>query len=359
MELFVEILRGGLDALQDYILAHTATCLVPAFFIAGAMSALFPKDKILRYLGEKTKAYISYPISVVAGLFLAVCSCTVLPLFAGIRQRGAGLGPAVAFLYTAPATNILAIIYTGGLIGADLALARIILSVSFASIIGMILAASFRGEEKKILSNSPPLTIPQTLPDGDEEGKSYRFWAFFLILVAILLVGASSLIGWTTKIVSLSFLIAALLAIILFWLPREDTQSWLRETFSFARMIVPLLLIGVFVAGILKVVIPEKIISTYVGGNRVSSNLIAVLFGVFMYFPTLVEVPMARTFLDLGMGKGPLLAYLLADPVISLPSILVISKLIGPKRLLVYVGLIIFFCTVAGLIYGFALTRMR
>jgi uncharacterized membrane protein YraQ (UPF0718 family) len=356
MDLLLSMLRGGLDALEDYILAHTLTCLVPAFFIAGAMSALFPKDKILKYLGEKTKAYISYPISVVAGLFLAVCSCTVLPLFAGIRERGGGLGPAVAFLYTAPATNILAIIYTGGLIGADLALARIILSVSFASIIGMILTATFKGEEKPILANAPASSIPQTLTDGSEEVISYRFWVFFLVLVAILLVGASSLIGWTVKIPILSVLIAGVLVIIIFWMPKEDTKSWLLETWSFGRKIVPLLLIGVFVAGILKTVMPEKIITTYVGGNRVSSNLLAVLFGVFMYFPTLVEVPMARTFLDLGMGRGPLLAYLLADPVISLPSILVISKLIGLKRLFVYVGLIIFFCTLAGLIYGFTLT---
>jgi hypothetical protein len=356
MEFLLNILRGGLNALQDYILAHTLTCLVPAFFIAGAMSALFPKDKILKYLGEKTKAYISYPISVVAGLFLAVCSCTVLPLFAGIRQRGGGLGPAVAFLYTAPATNILAIIYTGGLIGADLAFARIILSVSFASIIGIILSATFKGEEKKTLLNTPTPCCQQTFTDGGEKVKSYRFWVFFLILVAILLVGASALIGWAVKIPILAVLIAGVLFMIIFWMPKEDILSWLRETFSFARTIVPLLLLGVFVAGILKVVIPEKIITTYVGGNRVSSNLLAVLFGVFMYFPTLVEVPMARTFLDLGMGRGPLLAYLLADPVISLPSILVISKLIGLKRLFVYVGLIIFFCTLAGLIYGFTLT---
>jgi hypothetical protein len=341
MEFLLNMLRGGLDALQDYILAHTLTCLVPAFFIAGAMSALFPKDKILKYLGEKTKAYISYPISVIAGLFLAVCSCTVLPLFAGIRQRGGGLGPAVAFLYTAPATNILAI-----------------LSVSFASIIGMILTATFKGEEKTILANAPASSIPQTLTDGDggEEVKSHRFWVFFLILVAILLVGASSLIGWAVKIPILAVLIVGVLIIIIFWMPKEDTKSWLLETWSFSRKIIPLLLIGVFVAGILKTVIPEKFITTYVGGNRLSSNLLAVLFGVFMYFPTLVEVPMARTFLDLGMGRGPLLAYLLADPVISLPSILVISKLIGLKRLFVYVGLIIFFCTLAGLIYGFALT---
>src|SRR4030043_2189285 len=166
MDFVFMVLRSGLEALEDYILAHTINCLVPAFFIAGAMSALFPKDKILRYLGEKTKAYISYPISVVAGLFLAVCSCTVLPLFAGIRQRGGGLGPAVAFLYTAPATNILAIIYTGSLIGADLALARIILSISLASIIGMILSVSFKREEKTILANAPASSISQTLTDG-------------------------------------------------------------------------------------------------------------------------------------------------------------------------------------------------
>jgi uncharacterized membrane protein YraQ (UPF0718 family) len=163
-------------------------------------SALFPKDKILRYLGEKTKAYISYPISVVAGLFLAVCSCTVLPLFAGIRQRGGGLGPAVAFLYTAPATNILAIIYTGGLIGTDLALAQIILSVSFASLIGMILTATFKSEEKTILEAPSDSAISQTSTDGGEGGKSKRFWIFFLILIAILLVGASSLITWAVKI---------------------------------------------------------------------------------------------------------------------------------------------------------------
>jgi uncharacterized membrane protein YraQ (UPF0718 family) len=359
MDFLFDILRGGLNALEDYILAHTLTCLVPAFFIAGAMSALFPKDKILKYLGEETKAYISYPISVVTGLFMAVCSCTVLPLFAGIRQRGAGLGPAVAFLYTAPATNILAIIYTGSLIGADLALARIILSVSFASLIGMILSVSFKSEEKKFISSEPAPSLSQPFTDGGEKVKSYRFWVFFLILVAILLFGASTLIGWTTKIIGLSILIAALLAIIIFWMPKEDTKLWLLETWSFSRKIIPLLLIGVFAAGILKTVIPEKFITTYVGGNRVSSNLIAVLFGVFMYFPTLVEVPMARTFLDLGMGRGPLLAYLLADPVISLPSILVVSKLIGVKRILVYAGLITFFCTLAGLIFGFALTILK
>jgi uncharacterized membrane protein YraQ (UPF0718 family) len=250
----------------------------------------------------------------------------------------------------------LAIIYTGSLIGADLAVGRIILSVSFASIIGMILTVSFKREEEPVLADTSKPPVQATMTDGGEKVRSYRFWIFFLILIAILLVGASSLIGWSVKIPILACLIAAVLVIVIFWMPKEDTLAWLKETFFFARTIVPLLLVGVFIAGVLKVVIPEKIITTYVGGNHVGSNLLAVLFGTFMYFPTLVEVPMARTFLDLGMGRGPLLAYLLADPVISLPSILVMSKLVGLKRLFVYVGLIIFFCTLAGLIYGSFLT---
>ncbi|MCX5919548.1 MAG: permease, partial [Deltaproteobacteria bacterium] len=197
------------------------------FLLPGPCLPCFPRIKYFVTSEKrpklKTQAYISYPISVVAGLFLAVCSCTVLPLFAGIRQRGAGIGPAVAFLYTAPATNILAIIYTSELIGADLALARIILSVSFASIIGMVLAASFKEEAEKVLPNSPDPPVSAAVQiNNEEDGKSHRFWAFFLILVASLLVGASSLIDWTTKGIILSALIAALLAIIIFWLPGED-----------------------------------------------------------------------------------------------------------------------------------------
>jgi len=349
MSLVIELLKGGVAALQDYILAHTLTCLVPAFFIAGAVYALFPKEKILRYLGPDSPKYISYPMSVVAGLCLAVCSCTVLPLFAGIRKSGAGIGPAIAFLYTAPATNILAIIYTGSLIGIDFALARIILSISFALIISMSMAALFSDKKLENEADDPPaqaFTVSQT-------STSNWLWVFFALLVAILLWGASSLITLTVKLIGLAVLLVALVLVVRHTLNRDDVKSWMRETWFFVRSILPLLLIGVFVAGMLRVVIPADFVDRYFGSSTVGATLAAVLFGVVMYFPTLVEVPMARMFLDLGMGKGVLLAYLLADPVISLPSILVVRRFIGTKRLFWYVGIIIVCCTAAGLIYGF------
>jgi uncharacterized membrane protein YraQ (UPF0718 family) len=350
MALVIELLKGGVGALQDYILAHTLTCLVPAFFIAGAVYALFPKEKILRYLGPNSPKYISYPMSVVAGLCLAVCSCTVLPLFAGIRKSGAGIGPAIAFLYTAPATNILAIIYTASLIGIDFALARIILSISFALIIGMSMAALFSEKKLAEVTDNPPA---QAFTMNEETKVSNWLWVFFALLVAILLWGASSLITLTVKAIGLAVLLVALVLVVRHTLSRDEVKSWMKETWFFVHSILPLLLIGVFVAGMLRVVIPADFVGKYFGSSTVGATLAAVLFGVVMYFPTLVEVPMARMFLDLGMGKGVLLAYLLADPVISLPSILVVRRFIGTKRLFWYVGLIIVCCTAAGLIYGF------
>ena len=349
MELVIELLKGGVAALQDYILAHTLTCLVPAFFIAGAVYALFPKEKILRYLGPNSPKYISYPMSIVAGLCLAVCSCTVLPLFAGIRKSGAGIGPAIAFLYTAPATNILAIIYTASLIGLDFALARIILSIGFALVIGMSMGALFSDKKLENEADDPPA---QAFAMNEANKVSNWLWVFFALLVVILLWGASSLITWTVKLIGLAVLLAALVLVIRHTLSRDEVKSWMKETWFFVRSILPLLLIAVFVAGMLRVVIPADFVGRYFGSSTVGATLAAVLFGVFMYFPTLVEVPMARMFLDLGMGKGVLLAYLLADPVISLPSILVVRRFIGTRRLFWYVGLIIVCCTAAGLIYG-------
>jgi len=350
MEFVIELLKGGVAALQDYILAHTLTCLVPAFFIAGAVYALFPKEKILRYLGPDSPKYISYPMSVVAGLCLAVCSCTVLPLFAGIRKSGAGIGPAIAFLYTAPATNILAIIYTASLIGLDFALARIILSIIFALIIGMSMAALFSDKKIESEADDPPA---QAFAMNEGSPVSNWLWVFFGLLVVILLWGASSLITWTVKLIGLAVLLVALVLVVRHTLSRDEVKSWMKETWFFVRSILPLLLIGVFVAGMLRVLIPADFVGKYFGSSTVGATLAAVLFGVFMYFPTLVEVPMARMFLDLGMGKGVLLAYLLADPVISLPSILVVRRFIGTRRLFWYVGLIVVCCTAAGLIYGF------
>jgi hypothetical protein len=321
------------------------TCLLPAFFIAGAISALVPKESITRYLGQKVPAHKAYPLSIIAGLLLAVCSCTILPLFAGIKKKGAGLGPAIAFLYTAPATNILAILFTGGVLGWQLAGARIFLSVIFATLIGLIITAIFKedgGGEAAKEDDKIPLTLGGILGN--------RIFMFVATLVLILIAGTR--LSGTEKIVVVMGLTILLILQAVYRLTREETREWLSESYTFTAKIFPLLLGGVFIAGALSALMPDDLLEKYVGGNSVSANLLAVLFGVVMYFPTLVEVPMAQLFLSHGMGNGPLLAYLLADPVISLPSILVVRGLIGTKKTATYVFLIILFCTLAGLIYG-------
>jgi uncharacterized membrane protein YraQ (UPF0718 family) len=345
----MELLQGGWATIQDYLLVHLPF-VVPAFFLAGALYALFPKEKILRYLGPSSPKHIAYPMSIVGGLCLAVCSCTILPLFAGIRRSGAGLGPAVAFLYTAPATNIMAVIYTSSLIGWDVALARIILSIIFAIVIGISMSALFPDRASQAAANAASAEAFAAIGNVKTSGW---LWGFFAVLLAILLWGASPVLKLPVKLPGLAVLILALIPVAMKALNKDSFMSWMRETWFFVRTILPLLLVGVFVAGMLRVVIPAKFVGRYFGGTTLSATLGAVLFGVVAYFPTLVEVPMARLFLDLGVGMGPLVAYLLADPVISLPSILVIRRFIGTRRLFWYIGIIIVCCTAAGLIYGF------
>jgi len=349
--ILADLFIAGLNALVEYVSAHVLTCLVPAFFIAGAMSALIPKDKITQYLGQKVPKYKAYPLSVMAGLLLAVCSCTVLPLFAGIKKKGAGIGPALAFLYTAPATNIIAILFTGSVLGWDFALARIVLSVTFAVLIGLIISAIFKNDAKEEKKAAPVVASSKTR-HGKRSSfyQKHRLILFFVTLIAILIVGTR--VDGYQKYVGMAGLIVILLVLIKLYFTKEETKAWLTETWFFTKKIFPLLLGGIFIAGVLTALLPGNFLATFMGKNTLPANLIAVLFGVFMYFPTLVEVPMANMFLGLGMAKGPLLAYLLADPVISLASILVVRKLIGNKTTLAYVGLIIVFTTISGLIYG-------
>jgi uncharacterized membrane protein YraQ (UPF0718 family) len=347
-----DLLIAGIKAVVDYASAHVLTCLVPAFFIAGAMSALLPKEKITQLLGRRVAKYKAYPLSVVAGLLLAVCSCTILPLFVGIKKKGAGIGPALAFLYTAPATNILAILFTGSVLGWNFALARIILSVTFAIVIGVIVSTIFKKEDIEDEKKAASELISSGKHDTGQLSffQKHRLIFFFAILVSILIVG-TRVTGYLRYVcIGVLTLILGLWAKSFF--TKDEIRAWLSETWLFAKKIFPLLLAGIFVAGVLTALLPQKFLANFMGKNTLSANLIAVLFGVLMYFPTLVEVPMAKMFLGLGMAKGPLLAYLLADPVISLASILVVRKFIGNKRTLVYVGLIIVFTTISGLIYG-------
>jgi len=342
------IVSSGFSAVYDYVLAHTLFCLVPAFFIAGAMAALIPKDLLLPYLGKDSPGHIAYPLSVASGLLLAVCSCTVLPLFAGIKKGGAGIGPAIAFLYTAPATNIVAILYTGSLIGWDVAAARIVLSIFFAVSIGMIISKMFHEQEEALASD--------TFARSSNSHDIRRLVYLFSVLIGILLVGTRVSVPWIKYVVVLVLIGAsALIANKLFI--KEEISGWMRETWGFTKTITPLLLAGVFVSGMVKVLLPQEFVTTYVGSNSLTALLIPVVFGVLVYFPTLVEVPMAKVFLDLGMGKGPLMAYLLADPVLSLPSILVVSKIMGTKRTVAYVSLIVVFTVFGGYLFGVVSSR--
>ncbi|MGB5156322.1 permease [Desulfobacterium sp. N47] len=437
------LLKGGLGNLASYLAAHVLLCLLPAFFIAGAMTALIPKEAIARFLGRSTPKFISYPASAMAGSLLAVCSCTILPLFAGIHKKGAGIGPAITFLFFAPASNILAIIYTGGIIGADLAFARLFLSLAFGIGIGMIMALIFRKEDAAhdkatdnmfaghgtmhrsalifllvllalLLSGTLKVSLLTntyatfTLPvSGMDKFQNFLFrlvpfdpakggegvTAQGAILIGLLaLIGITSWKGienifdgfnrWTwisLALVGLTLLIAAVgmsphtggldifingkfigvfvTLIILVWMCRKylnngETQSFLWESWNFVKQIFPLLVVGVFAVGILRELIKPEWIEAVAGKNTILGNLTGVVFGVFMYFPTLVEVPIAKMFLSLGMHRGPLLAYLMADPELSLQSILITATIIGKVKAWVYVGWVALFSTLAGLIYG-------
>ena len=341
MSIFLDVLQGGWSALLEYLSAHVLTCLVPAFFIAGAIAVFISQGAVLRYFGPRAKKVLSYSVASVSGTILAVCSCTVLPLFGGIYKRGAGIGPAIAFLYSGPAINVLAIVYTARLLGYDLGIARIIGALAFAAGIGLIMAFIYRKEE----SLKDPSVFDAL--EADPDGKSLRQQGvFFATLVGILVFAASQ--NWIV-----TGILLVLLAVILWrWFSRSEIGQWMRETLHFVRLIVPWLLGGVFVAGIITTFVPENVVADYVGGNSLLANFGASLFGSLMYFATLTEVPIIKAFTDLGMGKGPALALLLAGPALSLPNMLVIRSIMGTRKTLTYIVLVVVFATFSGYIFG-------
>ena len=431
------LITAGWLSLLDYLAAHVLLCLVPAFIIAGFMSAMVPKETITRFLGPKASKWVSYPAASIGGFILAGFSCTILPLFAGIWKRGAGLGPAITFLFVGPAINILAITYTGAAIGFDIAMARLILSIVFGIVIGLIMAWIYRKEEA---TRSQEMQKNGVF-DQTAEVKP-AVWILFGLLVLILIVGtlqipiltnvyfefqlpinpesglvnvlnASDLSIQGASLILMLFIIgflawkgfenifdgfnkwtyAAFLAIgltIVIASPlvtpasatvgingkffgelillinigfvasrkfdKEELSGWIWETWKFVKQIFPILIVGVFLAGIARVIIPATWIQTIAGENTIWANFVGVIFGVFMYFPTLVEVPVAKMFLDLGMARGPLLAYLLSDPELSIQSILVLTGLMGRKKTAIYVVLVAILSTLAGYLFGLALT---
>lgn len=342
------VLYSGYQALMEYLVAHTLTCLVPAFFIAGAISAFVSKDSVLKYFGPKANKFLAYGVASISGAILAVCSCTVLPLFAGIHRKGAGLGPAIAFLYSGPAINILAVVYTARLLGFDIGLARAIGAVSFAAVIGLIMALIFRKEEKE---KEAAAEAPIFAADGNGKASDWHRLVFLVLLIAILLTATarlSNLIKWLGVVVELMAVFYTLWR----WFEKDEIRLWLNETWKLMKLIVPILLVGVFFAGAIKALLPPTWVARFVGGNTISGNFIASFSGALMYFATLTEVPIIKALMELGMGKGPVLALLLAGPALSLPSMLAIGKIMGAKKTFVYVSLVVVFATITGFAFG-------
>jgi len=348
---------------QEYARQHVLLCLIPAFFIAGAISVFIRKESIIKLLGPRAKKPLAYSIASVSGTILAVCSCTVLPIFSGIYTRGAGIGPATAFLYSGPAINILAIILTAKVLGARIGLARAIGAVVFSVIIGLLMQLFFSREEERN-RGLEDFAISESSSDTRPLWKTAFYMATMIaILVFLNWAKADPSIKIWYFIYRIKWVLSGAFLLILGgmlvrWFKKEELKEWTFSTWVFAKQIFPLLIGGVMVAGFLlgrpghEGVIPGSWVARLVGGNSLWANLFASVAGAFMYFATLTEVPILQGLLGSGMGQGPALALLLAGPALSLPSMLVIRSVLGTKKTLVYVLLVVVMATVTGMIYG-------
>lgn len=409
-ERFNDALVAMFDLTRWYAREHVVLCLLPAFFIAGVIAVFVSQGAVMKYFGAKAKKWMAYTVASVSGTILAVCSCTILPLFSSIHKRGAGLGPAMAFLYSGPAINILAIILTARILGIEMGIARFIGAVVFAVVIGLVMSFIYRKEEKakrEEQMNFPD--VPEKRPiwqtafhfftlvailvfanwgspgEGVTSGLWYSIWAnkwiitsFFGVLLVFsllyilkikrlhvaLAVLATAIAAFliSSPMITMVVGIAGLSIITLIDKRDEDNKLWTISTWDFTKKIMPLLLFGVLAAGFLlgatyddvqlSGIIPNEWIVMLVGGNSLFANLFASVVGAFMYFATLTEVPILQGLIAGGMGKGPALALLLAGPSLSLPNLLVIRGVIGTEKTMVYVGLVVAMSTLSGLLYG-------
>lgn len=358
--------REALLMLQDYAKHHVILCLVPALFIAGAISCFVSQASIMKYLGPTANKFVAYTVASVSGTILAVCSCTVLPLFAGIWTRGAGLGPASAFLYSGPAINVLAIILTARILGWQIGIARAGGAIGFSLIIGLAMHFIYRREEHT-KAEEATANGGFVLPEDAAGRPLWKTICYFAAMVGILVFAnwarpAAPNAVWealfAAKWVITGVLVVALAAMLKLWFSRDELKQWVGSTWFFAKQILPLLFFGVLVSGVLlgrpgqEALIPNRWIEQSVGGNGLWANFFASFAGALMYFATLTEVPILQGLMGSGMGKGPALALLLAGPALSLPSLLVIRSVVGTQKMLVYVLLVVGLSTVAGLLYG-------
>ncbi len=360
------IRRSGLEAfmmLQEYAREHVLTCLIPAFFIAGAIAVFVSQASVLKYFGAQAGKLLSYSVASVSGTILAVCSCTVLPLFAGIYTRGAGIGPATAFLYSGPAINVLAITLTAKILGWQLGLARAVGAIVFSVATGLLMAFIFRKDDTA--RNAGQIYVP----DDDAKERTLLQDSLYMLTMVLILIFAAfakpapGSTGLWPIIFAAKWYIAIALLIVLGWMlkawfTKDERVDWVESTWGFMKQIFPLLGGGVLVAGFMlgrpghPALIPEEWIQSLLGGNSIWANLIASVAGALMYFATLTEVPILQGLLGAGMGKGPALALLLAGPALSLPNMLVIASVMGVKKTATFCGIIVIMSTLAGMIYG-------
>jgi len=342
------LLLAGIETLEEYLALHVLMCLVPAFFLAGAIASLFSKESVLRYFGADAPKYLSYSVASVSGVLLAVCSCTVLPLFAGIYKRGAGIGPASTFLFAAPAINLLAIVYTAQILGFDIGAARALAAVGMSIVIGIVMATVFRSEDK-----AKGRTISAA---GESEINPLHQTTIFMLLLAILVLGGV-IEAWLWRGLIIGPLVLVTVYVSGKWFDDEQIHDWLYETWDLTKKIFPLLLVGVFFAGIIIELVPADLVVRFVGGNSIRSNLIASVAAALMYFATLTEVPIIDSLTRLGMGPGPVLAMLLAGPALSLPNMIVISRVMGVRKASVYITITVVVATTAGFVAGNTIWR--
>ena len=360
-------LLEGFWLLKDYARQHVLLCLVPAFFIAGAIGQFVSQGAVLRYLGAKAPRPVAYGVASISGSILAVCSCTVLPLFASIYRRGAGLGPATAFLYSGPAINVLAMILTARVLGLQLGLARATCAVLFAVVVGVLMAILFRREEAERQKNGADPFAAAAAAQASPR-PPWQDALFLGTMVAILVFanwGASNqAVGFFAAVYRVHWPLTAALLVVLFWMmarwySKDELGQWVQASWGFAQQITPLLLGGILVSGWLMGrpgfdagLVPSSWVAEVVGGNSLGANFLASFVGAFMYFATLTEVPILQTLLGSGMGQGPALALLLAGPALSLPSMLVINAYLGPRKTAAYVALVVVMATATGWLYG-------
>jgi uncharacterized membrane protein YraQ (UPF0718 family) len=342
-----DVVIAGLYALRDYIATHVLTCLVPAFLLAGAMVTFINREAILEHLGEKANKIRSFSLAGLSSFLLAACSCTVIPVASGLYYSGAAVGVAFIILWVAPASNILALIYTGSILGSGMVIARIAAALLMAFGVGFVMTAAF-GKEKR-----GEITAPQA--DGGKQTIVSREDFVLLVLILLSLLLPNYLVRRGTylhKVAVWAITTGVLTLYAMRALSREKISQWLMETWWFVRIIFPLLLAGVFLVGVIGKVLPEDWIRKWLGGEGIGASFLATMIGAISYFATMTEAPFVDTLMKLGMGKGPALALLLTGPGLSLPNWLAIARVFGVKKALVYVPTIVVFGTFVGWLFG-------